>query len=399
MSAPDLVEEKLSQAHAILQEEEIDVWLTFARETAEVRDPVLPLIYGSDVVWQSAFLLSSSGERIAVVGEYDVPIVSEAGRYSTVLGYHQSMRPPLVKTLERLDPGSIAVNYSKWNNIGDGLTHGMYLVLVEELLAGTPYADRLVSSDSVVTKLRGRKSPIEVERIKRAVDITQDIFGALTGWLRPGVTDRQVFDWVKAEMKRRGVGDAWSADHNPGISCGPRSPVGHAGPRGIEAGPGDVLRLDFGVKYWDYCSDLQRNWYFLRPGERGAPPDLRQALHAVADAIDAGAAVLRPGVQGWQVDLAARELITGRGYPEFLHALGHQVGRMAHDGGACLGPRWERYGDRPYVDIEENGVFTLELGVPTPAGYVGLEEDVLVTGEGCHFLSDRQREFILVPSR
>jgi Xaa-Pro dipeptidase len=96
------------------------------------------------------------------------------------------------------------------------------------------------------------------------------------------------------------------------------------------------------------------------------------------------------------VDAAARATVVGAGYPEFKHGLGHGLGRAVHDGGTMLGPRWPCYGRNVEAVVEAGNVFTLELGVPTGAGFVGLEEDVLVTAAGCEFLSSRQRDLMLV---
>jgi Xaa-Pro aminopeptidase len=93
----------------------------------------------------------------------------------------------------------------------------------------------------------------------------------------------------------------------------------------------------------------------------------------------------------------ARTFLIERGYAEYLHALGHQVGRSAHDGGTVLAPRWERYEDAACGIVEPGSVFTLEPHVSTVHhGMVALEEDVLVTPDGCRFLSRPQREPIYV---
>ena len=91
------------------------------------------------------------------------------------------------------------------------------------------------------------------------------------------------------------------------------------------------------------------------------------------------------------MDAAARKVVEA-GYPEFKHGLG----RAVHDGGTLLGPRWPCYGRNTEAVVEAANVSTLGVGVPTSAGLVGLEEDVLVTAAGCEFLSSRQREIVVV---
>ena len=97
------------------------------------------------------------------------------------------------------------------------------------------------------------------------------------------------------------------------------------------------------------------------------------------------------------MDDAARRALVDAGYPEPKYALGHQLGRTAHDGGTLLGPRWDRYGASPLGTVEAGNVFTLEYGVHVPdRGYVGLEEDVLVTESGVEWLSTPQRSLWVV---
>jgi Xaa-Pro aminopeptidase len=97
------------------------------------------------------------------------------------------------------------------------------------------------------------------------------------------------------------------------------------------------------------------------------------------------------------MDDIARNFIVEHGYEEFPHGLGHQVGREAHDGGGGLLPRWERYGDTPFMKIEESQVYTIEPRL-TVKGYgtSTIEEEVFVTENGAEFISKPQKKLILI---
>jgi Xaa-Pro dipeptidase len=394
-SGPTLVQEKVGQAVEILREQDVDLWVTLVRETMLTSDPCLDLIAGTYSAWTGAFLVSSTGERVAIVGRFDVPAIEQVGVYD-VIGYDESIRPALRETVERLAPRSIALNYSESDPAADGLTHGLWLLL-QETFAGSAYAGRFVSSEAIVNALRGRKSPAEVERVRGAIRETEEIFDVVTRSLRPGLAEVEVAEIAHAEVERRGLGYAWGRDHCPAVNAGPEKDVGHAPPGDLQAKRGELLHIDFGVTREDYTSDLQRVWYLLDDGEAAPPEDVARAWDALWASMDAGAAALRPGAVGWEVDAVARESLIASGYAEPMYALGHQLGRSAHDGGTVLAPRWDRYGAAPFGLVEEGNVFTLEYGAAVPGrGYIGLEEDVLVTADGIEWLSTPQRELWLV---
>ena len=125
-----LVQEKLEQAVGILREHDVDLWLTYVRETMLTKDPCLDLIAGTYSAWTGAFIVSSTGERVAIVGRFDAPAVEQTGAYD-VIGYDESIKPALRETVERLAPRSIALNYSQSDPAADGLTHGLWLELQE----------------------------------------------------------------------------------------------------------------------------------------------------------------------------------------------------------------------------------------------------------------------------
>jgi Xaa-Pro aminopeptidase len=390
-----LTREKLAQAARLVAVSELDAWLVFVRETVEGGDPVLPLLIEGGLTWQSALIVARSGKKVAIVGNYDADPLKASGDWDEVDGYVRSIREPLAAALERFIPEAgrprIGVNYSVDDVKADGLSHGMYLLL-EDYLRGTRFEGSLVSAQPVVTALRSIKTDEEVRRIRAAIEETGALFELAGREARVGMSELELYELVQREIDLRGLGYGWDRTGDPIVNSGPDSMTGHGVPSAsIRIAPGHVLHMDLGVVKDGYSSDIQRCWYVPAPGESQPPADVERALAAVTGAISAGAEALRPGAQGWEVDRAAREFIKSQGYPEYMHALGHQVGRVAHDGGAILGPQWERYGATPRMAVEAGHVYTLELGVYLEdRGYLGIEEMVQVTDDGVRWLTTRQ---------
>ena len=390
-----LVGEKVAQAAALLDELDIDMWITFVRETSAIEDPVLPLIYGHDATWQTAFILTRNGDSIAIIGHFDAENVRRLGVYDEIIPYHQAFSEPLLDVLQRVDPQQIALNYSVNDPHADGLTHGLYTLMTGHL-TGTPYADRIVSAEPLLMALRGRKTETEIARIRRAIDTTFDIYDKTFEYARVGMTERQIGQFMHDQVEAHGVTTSWEWASCPAVNAGPESPIGHAGPTNLVLEPGHILHFDFGVRQEDYSSDIMRLMYFLRPGETSAPPEVQRAFDTVIAATQAAADALRPGVHGYEVDAIARKVIMDAGYPEYQFATGHQLGRACHDGGTLLGPQWQRYGDTPRGRVEAGHVYTIEPAAPVPGfGYMGIEEDVLVTEDGAVWLGAPQKELIL----
>ncbi|MEI7847477.1 MAG: Xaa-Pro peptidase family protein [Chloroflexota bacterium] len=394
-----LVQEKVTQSIEILKEKEIDVWLTFVRETSGVRDPILNFILGpGDLTWESALIFTRSGERIAIIGSLEAEAVQRLGVYETIITYDKGISQTLRETLTQLNPQQIAVNFSPNNVHADGLTHAMYLKL-EEYLAGTPFSSRLISAEGIISAIRGRKTATEVQKIRRAVEITEQIFEQTFKTIRVGMTEIEVGQIMQQLMLEKGCGPAWALENNPAVNSGPNSPVGHSGPTKIKIQAGHLLHFDFGVKFEEYCSDIQRMLYILRPGESDAPDEIKHGFATIRNAIENLRASLKPGVTGVEMDAIARKTVMDAGYPEYMYGTGHQLGRVAHDGGALLGPLWEKYGDQPRQSVEAGNIYTIEPGLAIPGyGYIGLEEDVLVTENGAEYLAPPQEKLILLSS-
>lgn len=391
-----IVQEKTAQAVEILNEKDVDLWVTLVRETSQVKDPVLDLLLGFDLTWLSALLIHRDGTRKAIVGRFDAANFDQLGAYDEVIPYDQAFQPVLRETIAQFDPEKIAINTSKNDPAADGLTHGLYLRLVDAL-AETPYAARLISAEQIIAALRGRKTGAEVALIEAAVVESQAAIAELHGVVRPGVADTEIAAVLHDYATQHGYGTAWGWDGCPVVTVGPESTPGHGMPSGLRAAPGNLVHIDFGLARRGFVADLQRTWY-LRAGTGAPVPDeVITAWDAVTRALEAGRAALKPGVRGWEVDAAARTSLVSDGYPEFMHAFGHHVGRTAHDGATVLGPKWERYGTSIEGIIEEGNVFAIELGVKVPGrGYVSREEDVVVTANGATYLGEPQDEIWIV---
>ena len=137
--------------------------------------------------------------------------------------------------------------------------------------------------------------------------------------------------------------------------------------------------------------------YVLRQGETEAPLDVQRGFITIRTAIEKSRQAMKPGVAGNSIDVIAREIVSDSGYPEFPHALGHQLGRVAHDGGALLGPLWEKYGDSPNQQIEVGQIYTIEPSLAVPGyGMMGIEEDVVITEKGAEYFTEPQQEIMLI---
>jgi Xaa-Pro aminopeptidase len=388
-------QQKVTQAISILDKLDIDMWLTFVRETSAGGDPVLPLIYGHDLTWQSALIVTRTGKSIAILGHLEAETAQSTGAYHEVIPYHEDFGQPLAEVLKKLNPKSIAMNYSKNDVHADGLSHGLYEVMLG-YLDGTPWKDRVIPAEKIISLLRGQKTEDEIARVKAAIELTELIYQNTIEYIKVGMSERQIADFMHNLLIEQNLTPAWEINHCPTINSGPESPVGHVQPTHIKVEEGDILHFDFGVKYADYCSDIQRVVYFLAPDESQPPDEVQHGFATVVQAVQKAVEKIKPGITGYEVDQVARQWITSAGYPEYKYATGHQIGRTVHDGAGLLGPLWKKYGETPNYVLESGNIFTVEPGIFLPDyGYIGIEEDVLVTENGSKFLSKPQTELIV----
>jgi Xaa-Pro aminopeptidase len=394
-----MIREKIRQAAQLLRDNGLDCWITFTRESEINGDAILPFLVPGPLTWHSAFIVTADGKARAIVGRYDRAAVEETGAYDEVHDFVASFREPFLAVMKALAPASIAVNYSEGSEICDGLTHGMYLTL-QRLLGELGMADRLVSAEPVVSALRERKSAAELHSMREAVRHALEIFALVGERIAPGRTEEELAAFMHAEVARRGLTAAWNPATCPSVFTGPDTAQAHYGPTARKVEPGHLVTMDFGVRVDGYCSDLQRTWYVARPGETDLPAAVRHGFDSLRASVEAAKAVLKPGARGLDADTAARRTLLDAGYEEYPFALGHQVGRFAHDGTAMLAPAWDKYAQKPYRPLEAGMVFTIEPRLNVPGhGIVSLEEMVVVTETGTEWLGEPQTTLPLLQGR
>jgi len=391
-----LIREKVEQAIEILRESQVDCWITFVRESSMTGDPNLDFLVASNLTWHSALIITRQGSTHAIVGQLDKTAVEDLGVYQEVVGYVEGIRKPFQDVVTKVNPNSIAVNYSQDSEVADGLTHGMYLTL-HEILSEIGLGEKIISAQKVVSSLRARKTAVEIDRIKKAIEHTLEIFAQVQPFIKAGRSEKEIAAFMASEVEKRKLSFAWDPSSCPAVFTGPDTAEAHYQPTARKVEKGHVLNMDFGVRYKGYCSDLQRTFYLLEDGETVAPEEVQRGFETINTSIELSRKALKPGVPGWEIDSVARNHLLSEGYDEFPHGLGHQVGRFAHDGTALLGPTWEKYAGKPYEPIEAGMVFTLEPRLKVPGrGIVTIEEMVVVTETGAEYLSSPQTELLLI---
>jgi Xaa-Pro aminopeptidase len=393
-----IIKEKVAQAVNILKEFNIDCWVTFVRESSINGDPCLDFLIASDVTWHTALIITAKGDTFAIIGKYDKQAVDDLGVYGTIIPHVTGLREPFHQVMKQINPSKIAVNYSKDSEIADGITHGMYLTLVD-LLSEIGMQGRMISSEPVISALRQRKTETELNRMKDAIRATLEIYDEAFKFIKPGKTEAEVATYIRSRIDARKLGYAWDPSTCPSVFSGPDTAEAHYAPTERRVQEGHILNMDFGVKSQDYCSDLQRTVYILKKGETSAPPEVQKGFDTIVKSIEESRKAMKPGVPGKDVDAVSRRVLAENGFQEYPHALGHQVGRFAHDGTALLGPAWEKYGKKPFVPLEKNMVFTLEPRLTVPdRGIATVEEMVVVTDTGAEYLSAPQKKLVLIQS-
>jgi Xaa-Pro aminopeptidase len=240
----------------------------------------------------------------------------------------------------------------------------------------------LVPAAGMVEAERAIKEPDEVEALRAAAALVDDIYAWVVERGLVGSTERDVAVAIEHEMRVRGA----SGPSFPSIvASGAHGALPHAQPRDAEIPRDMLVTIDIGARLDGYCSDCTRTFSTGQP-----PDDLLEAyalvLRAQVTALDG----VKAGPEGREVDALARDIIEAAGHGEhFGHSLGHGVGLQPHEA-----PRLARTATGR---LAAGHAVTVEPGVYLPGrGGVRIEDLVVVTGEGRTVLSQTDKQLITV---
>ncbi len=224
-----------------------------------------------------------------------------------------------------------------------------------------------------VERLRARKDPSEIARIREAIAVAERAFAMFCAMLRPDDTEKDLAD--NLEMYIRRAGGAGSSFPSI-IAVGERAALPHAPPTGRRVAEGEMLLVDWGASARLYKSDLTRVL-----ATRKISAKLEKVYAVVLKAQERAIRAVRPGAKARDVDAEARTVIARAGFgPFFGHGLGHGLGLQVHEAPALR--------QNSEAVLAPGMVVTVEPGIYLPGwGGVRIEDDVLVTPDGCEVLT------------
>ncbi len=313
--------------------------------------------YVSGFAGETGYLYISE-TRHAVVTDfrYTIQAEMEAEGYEIITigngGYEEALND-IFKTekVSRLGFEAEDMLYAKYSSLKDKLR-----------------VDELVPIGSQITAMRRIKTAKELEMIKKAEAIGDQVFIEILDFLQPGMTELEIAARIEYLLKLKG---AQGISFNAIVASGVNSSMPHAVPSHKKIEKGDFLTMDFGCIYDGYCSDMTRTIVIGKASQKQ-----KEVYDIVLRAQLAALDFIKAGLKGKEVDKIARDIIYKAGYEGcFGHGLGHSVGLFIHEN-----PRLSMLEE----DVLEVGMTeTVEPGVYIKGfGGVRIEDLVVVTKEG-----------------
>lgn len=307
-------------------------------------------------------LLSPTHQFIISDSRYDTQIADECPDLELVT------RTARVEMQQSISDTVAKAGYSKIAYESDALTKHRF----DQFLQAMPSV-QWCDTQQLVVNQRAVKDEQEIQIIRHSIDLAQRAFLAAKATLSGGQTERQVAHRMEATIRDLG-GQGRAFDMIVGV--GPRAALPHAGITDCRIDASSFVLLDWGANYAGYASDLTR---VLVTGS--VSQEFTKVYETVRQAQLKAIQTIRPGAKLVDVDSAARDFIADAGYGDYFgHGLGHGFGLQIHE--------QPRFSPTAQGVLEPGMVITVEPGIYLPGNLgVRIEDDVLVTEDGCEVLS------------
>lgn len=240
----------------------------------------------------------------------------------------------------------------------------------------------MVPTGMLCVRLRAVKDADELQKLRRACEITDMAFQRALAIARPGMTETELAVELKYYIAKK-----FSAPPSFEfiVASGANGSMPHAIPTEKAIARGDLVTIDFGADWQGYKADMTRTIAIGRPSEK-----MEEVYGIVQEAQRLGAEALAPGKPCRDVDAAARGYIASRGYGDnFGHGLGHGVGLQIHEQPGLSG--------RSETVLEPGMAVTVEPGIYLPGiGGVRIEDTCVITENGWESLFSSSKELIIL---
>ena len=233
-----------------------------------------------------------------------------------------------------------------------------------------------------LTELRQIKSAEEIEKIKKAQEITDSAFGHILNFIKVGKTEKEIS--LELEFFMRKNGSEGVAFDTIAVS-GKNSSLPHGVPTDKPLSDGDFLTMDFGAVYGGYCSDMTRTVAL------GHVSDEQEKIYnIVLNAQTEALKTIAPSVACKDIDKVARDIISDAGFADnFGHGLGHSVGLEIHETPAC--------NTRDSTPLKAGMLMTVEPGIYLPNKFgVRIEDLIVVIDNGYQNLTKSPKNLIIL---
>ncbi|MBR1584614.1 MAG: aminopeptidase P family protein [Clostridia bacterium] len=230
--------------------------------------------------------------------------------------------------------------------------------------------------------IRRIKDQHELDCIEEACNISCRAFDQLLGFIKPGMTEKQLqikLDFLMLELGGEGLA------FNTIVASGVNGSLPHAIPSDKKVEMGEMITFDFGAKKGGYCADMTRTIALGQPS-----PEMKKIYDTVLFAQETCEAALAPGKVCKEIDAMARKIIDDAGYAgRFGHGLGHSVGIDIHEN-----PRLSQLCEDL---LEVNQTITVEPGIYVPGlGGVRIENTCAITENGGRTLVHAQKALLIL---